>query len=401
MEHCARCTGGIYTVWRTSANKKYYHPHCFTCAICNVVLENTQECGIPTLKEIYCRECFRSYFSDNGRRTNRSCSISEEIEYEILKQHAHSLRHREQEQSPEQCAQIERVHEDHDKDLSEGSSDTSNKAALQKPPHNNNSRHTYMKSTSDLNYEKMVKPYGVERKVSRIPRPTSATSKKCLTSNPTKTCVSVKKLTNATTECPRSPIAKMGRSVSLVQPCTQQRTNHSNLLLLSFDASPKFASPSTTPTKRQCAASFSTSNNALRNVELQRNPVQIKPSLARAERSMKSGIPSTQDILSVIRRESSDLINFKNLNLINRPGYGSDVASALPRNIYNITFDCPICIGSLVHSGDRIRYLKARFDEMIAENEEFSFKAAIASSLQSASIWNCRNRLQLQWENKN
>ncbi|ODM90200.1 Cysteine and glycine-rich protein 3 [Orchesella cincta] len=206
-KHCARCTGGIYTVWRTSANKKYYHPHCFTCAICNVVLENTQECGISTLKEIYCRECFRSYFSDNGRRTNnRSCSISEEIEYEILKQHAHSLRHREQDQSLQAVRsermsprryhdrtsskrdEVQRDAIDHDKDLSEGSSDSSNKAALQKPPHNNNkegnSRHTYMTNTPDLNYEKMVKPYGVERKVSRIPRPTSATSKKCLASNP-------------------------------------------------------------------------------------------------------------------------------------------------------------------------------------------------------------------------
>ncbi|ODM91469.1 RING-H2 finger protein ATL7 [Orchesella cincta] len=153
----------------------------------------------------------------------------------------------------------------------------------------------------------MVKPYGVERKVSRIPRPTSATSKK-------------------------SKWAKCFIGAA----STQQRTNHSNLVSTGTGTSttsffcpstprPSSASPSTTPTKRQCAASFSTSNNALRNVELQRNPAQIKPSLARAE---------------------------ENLNLINRPpGYGSDVASALPRNIYNITFDCPICIGSLVHSG--------------------------------------------------
>ncbi|CAL8074757.1 unnamed protein product [Orchesella dallaii] len=373
-------------------------------------------------------------------------------------------------------------------------------------------RHTNMNHTHSLimDSEKLSKNYGVERKVSRIPRPTSASSKKCLTSksNPkiTNTSVNTPRTTRPAEVCPRSPLAKMGRSVSLVQPrkIQQPKVNDKyNLVSIGTETSstsfcpstprPRSASSSTYPAKRQCAASFSTSTNNLRIVKPQINHnTSFKAPLTYRERfqNMKSGIPSTQDILSVISRESSELGAFKTFNQMHKPRYRAGGASSIPRRTYNITFDCPICIGSLVQSGtidlregtskgnvvthcghlfhrecmenwlrikgnnrcpicstlcvpetlqsvylecnvsvdensktilakesckfeksttanDAFEVLKSeydilqtRYDEMLAENEEFSFKAAIASSLQSAYDMECRNRLQLQWYQK-
>lgn len=276
---------------------------------------------------------------------------------------------------------------------------------------------TYAFAENDFNFKQ------VQQKSSRIPRPTSANSKKSLTTTITAITPSslspkprvfkgfVSKSKNSITSSkPSSPrttgrssnltgAQKMQRSISLMQakspganggyhvvppskghqstkPGHHQRPRSavsSSTREEKSKSDTPFVKVSSSITKRHCAASFEPRKKKENNKGDNRQPAKVSEPATEKQNSTtvlkpyscRGVIPSTQAILSAIQREGSDLFKVKSssqIPFLNTESYDILPAKDLPRvnnNLsghrypkrsfnFNMTFECPICISSLV-----------------------------------------------------
>lgn len=212
---------------------------------------------------------------------------------------------------------------------------------------------------------------------SRIPRPTSANSAKSLAKNSEKSKPdnppTTKQSPRAGNSCrnvshnPSNSASKMQRSISFVQPrksLTQgtqlPSTNKSTRSLSSRPSSAKPKSnTSPAPLKRQCAASFSLENESCFGLGCSEsgsthgdrdkpspprfqynNATQTHDSHDRSEKVL----PSSKSILSAIRKEDSNATCKTKISSHKAVQRTTKKAS----RSFKLTFDCPICISSLV-----------------------------------------------------
>lgn len=242
---------------------------------------------------------------------------------------------------------------------------------------------------------------------SRIPRPTSAQSKKSLNTATSYTAplsakskTSQNKLEKGKTNSLRqiaSPqrnsttaTSKMQRSLSLVQTQTRNTEGSSaatnklnrntsrprsagardeNLVTTSVDSQSK-----TAVSKRQCAASFPTKRkkegkSSTKARKSNDDLSTLTPLPIDVYSQIKGGLPSTQAILSAIRKEGAvklksstssgiPLASSESYDILTKEGsvtntgFCNPYVPSLPKRSFNMTFECPICISSLVPNGN-------------------------------------------------
>lgn len=60
---CPRCQGKVYEAEKMTSRDRWYHKHCFACALCNHLLDNSN-CMEGPNEEVYCKTCYvREYFT--------------------------------------------------------------------------------------------------------------------------------------------------------------------------------------------------------------------------------------------------------------------------------------------------------------------------------------------------
>lgn len=274
---------------------------------------------------------------------------------------------------------------------------------------------TFAFAENDYNFN-----YVQQQKSSRIPRPTSATSKKSLTTTTATATIPsslsskpkifkgfVSKSKNSITSNSKPPSPRTGRSSSIAGAQKMQRsislmqakspganggyhvvppTNKSNKA--GYNQRPRsavsasardeksqktdnqFVKVSSSIIKqRHCAASFEPRKKKENNKGDNRQLVKVSggnsTTVLKQPYSCGGAIPSTQAILSAIQREGSDLFKIRSSSQIpcmNTESYDILPAKDIPRvnnNAsghrypkrsfnFNMTFECPICISSLV-----------------------------------------------------